>query len=528
MDFSLKKYLFFLLFLSLNIVFSQFKDEFINGVLLDSKTNEPVVFATIRVEDKALGVISNQDGGFRVPTTFQLEGTILEISSMGYETKRIPFSVLTTGGINTILMTAAVFELNETTVTAKAKRLTARKIIKYALERIPDNYPQDPFSIIGYYRDYQLKQREYVNLNEAIVQVYDVGFQSDDYQQISYGLFSYTKNKKFEIDSFAAKPYDYISQDKFIPDAALISDYGGNELVILHIHDAIRNHNVPAYSFVGKMTEDFIGQHRFSKVETTAYNGEEVYKIGIRKSPFPFQVRGFIYIDKNDYAIRRLDYAVYKKHVGTEGNFSEKIRDRKVLLYEISVEYADIEQKMYLNYISFHNKFVIRRPAKFKIEKLILDKVNGLLEVQLNKPAKNYDELKLKDIELRFKGQQIQFRRIVSAAGKSLTLKLSDGASQVALRNQLFSNTEKGVREKPFLQISTLIDEENNLLDERKLERLDQFREFFTQQVANEGIAFKDSLMLKTRPLYDTRQPMYPKKKRFDFWMNTPLKNVDQ
>ncbi|WP_339339936.1 carboxypeptidase-like regulatory domain-containing protein [Croceitalea sp. MTPC6] len=515
------------------VAYSQ-SDEFITGKLLDAKTKEPIVFATVRIQGKALGVISNLDGGFKIPIEFQLEGTVLEISSMGYETKNIQISTLKKNGINTILIKSAVLELQETIVTAKAKRskrLSARKIIKYALERIPDNYPNDPFSLIGYYRDYQLQKKEYINLNEAIVQVFDMGFQSDDYTNTQYGLFSYEKNKDFKVDSLAAKPYDYVTKDKFIPDASLISDYGGNELMILHIHDAIRNHDIKTYSFVNKLTEDFLKGHLFSSVEKTSYGNKAVYKIGIKKMMPPFQVVGTIYIDKSNYAIRKLDYAVYKKN--SDSSFENK-RDfynstEKELLIEILVEYTDIKDKMYLNYISFHNKFRIRRPALFRIKKGLFDKANGLLEIELNKPAKNYDELKLSDFSLTFKGKEIRVQRIIKAVGNKITVKLSSKPGQIELISQLLSNDRDLEKEKLFMRIKNLIDEDFNLLDERKLESFDQFREFFTQKVIKDfnNDFSKEDLMYKTIPLYDSSQPIYKKNDNVDYWMNTPLKTIE-
>lgn len=503
-------------------------NSFLRGFLLDDKTNEPVVFATIRIKDKALGVISNQDGGFRIPIEFQEEGNMLEISSMGYVTRTIPFEALSKNGLNRVFMQQALFELQEAVVTGKKRQLTSKEIIKRALRRIPDNYEKSPFDLIGYYRDYQLKKKDYINLNEAIVRVFDNGFENDEYQNTQYGIYAYSKNYDFEIDSFAAKPYDYNTRDKYIPDASLISDYGGNELVILYIHDAIRNHNVPAYSFVGKLVDDFLKAHRFSKVERTSYNDKAVYKIAIRKRPFPFQVQGFIYIDTDDYAIRRLDYAVYRKYEATQNGYATKALKERELLYEIIVEYAEHDNSMFLNYISFHNKFFLRRPAKFRIQKLTLDKVNGVLGVELNKPAANYSNLKLSDINLMYKGKGLKFKKIV-AVGSLIRLKLSTTERQVDLRNELFS--EDANQEKLFLRINGLVDQEGNVLNKRKIESLDQFREFFTQEVNSNQIKdslAKDDLMLKTLPLYSKKQKMLGKDVDYKYWMNTPLKKVTQ
>ena len=145
--------------------FSAFaQEDFIHGKLLDANTNEPVVFATLRLKHKAMGVITNQDGGFRFPKRFQQLDDILVISCMGYEKKEIPLSRLSPNGINTIRIKPGVLALQETVVTAKKKRgLSARAIVKRAIAAIPQNYPKNTFSTVGYYRDYQMSNGQYVN-----------------------------------------------------------------------------------------------------------------------------------------------------------------------------------------------------------------------------------------------------------------------------------------------------------------------------------------------------------------------------
>ena len=67
--------------------------------------------------------------------------------------------------------------------------MSAGRIVKEAIKRIPNNYPVDPFSYIGYYRDYQQvtdssyladmnfeDKHTYINLNEGVIQVFDAGF----------------------------------------------------------------------------------------------------------------------------------------------------------------------------------------------------------------------------------------------------------------------------------------------------------------------------------------------------------------
>ena len=503
--------------------FGQSDERFIHGLLLDTQTQEPVVFASIRIKDRALGVISNLEGDFRVPLDYAENGALLEISSMGYETKTLPFSSLSPNGINTIYLQPAFMELNEAVVTGKRKRLSARKIIKKAIANIPNNYPIDPFHLVGYYRDYQLHKREYVNLNEAIVGIYDQGFADKDYRATQYGLFSYEKNTTFRIDSFAAKPYDYSTKDKFIPNAKLQSDYGGNELVILNIHDGIRNHDVRAYSYVHRFVEDFIKEHRFPKMEATSYDGQPVFKIALNKKQSIYSVDGAIYIDKDDYAIRKLDYAVFRK--GSIPN-ATKGKKKKTLLYEILVEYKEEKDKMYLNYISFHNLFTIKRPAKFRVEKVFLDKENGFLDVKFNKPADNYEYID-GGVTIYMQGKRLRVANILQSKEDELKVILSSKKSDVALRKKLFAEFGEDDMLEVFIDIKNLKDQDGNLLNKRKEETLDQFREFFTQQVVESTKeAEQKSLMNKKIPLYDERQPLRTNDGHENFWLNTPLKKV--
>jgi len=86
MRFATKIILFgFVVFVMLQatVVFSQ-QESFVAGKLLDLKTKEPIPFATIRIKNKSKGVISNFDGGFKIPIEFQKIGDTLEISSLGY------------------------------------------------------------------------------------------------------------------------------------------------------------------------------------------------------------------------------------------------------------------------------------------------------------------------------------------------------------------------------------------------------------------------------------------------------------
>jgi len=483
-----------LLFLSVGQLAAQDFEDFFYGKLVDSTTSEPVVFATVRVKAKALGVISNNDGGFKIPREFQFEGDSLVLSSMGYRTKELAFASLDKNDVNTVILQPSVFELSEATVTARKKRLlsgkakgslSAEEIVKRAIARIPANYPQKPFALTGYYRDYQFKDKTYSNLNEALIEVMDKGFAVDDYRSIRFGLLDYQSNFEFKRDSFASKPYDYNNWDKVIPDATVGQVQAANELALLFIHDAIRNHNVDAYSYVHKFVEDLVKEHRLKRLKNTTYGNQTVFRIDISKKEMPFEVKGILYVDEDSYAIRKLDYAVYKEKRDESLPSDYKSRE-KDLLYEILVEYKDHGGQMHLNYISFHNKFKLVRPPEFFIESATLDPNTYEMILTLNKPAVNWLSMKTNDFKVYYKGQRVKVKEVkrVGEIGNIYTLSfLRRGALQKKKLDFLFSKIEDLDKSSLNIIVKKMQDINGNLVAERKVEFIDQFREFFTQKV---------------------------------------------
>ena len=57
--------------------------------------------------------------------------------------------------------------------TTKKEYENVREIVGKAISKMRANFPTRPHSYIGYYRDYQLLQSKYFNLNEGIIEVFD-------------------------------------------------------------------------------------------------------------------------------------------------------------------------------------------------------------------------------------------------------------------------------------------------------------------------------------------------------------------
>ena len=141
--------------------------------MIDSKTSQPVPYATVHLKNAQVGVISNAEGDFRILNNPRFQSDSLIVSCIGYHRLSLDFSVLKTSGMNNLILVPNIFVLSEVSVTARKRRLDPEIIIARALRNIKKNNPAIPFNYVSYYRDYQKDSSNYLNLNEVIIQTLD-------------------------------------------------------------------------------------------------------------------------------------------------------------------------------------------------------------------------------------------------------------------------------------------------------------------------------------------------------------------
>ncbi|NHF57937.1 carboxypeptidase-like regulatory domain-containing protein [Flavobacteriaceae bacterium TP-CH-4] len=526
-------------FFFLVTIYAQEGDDATRGRILDVETQEPVVFATIRIKGKAIGVISNQDGGFRIPPRFREMRDTLVISSMGYQKKEIPISGLSPEHINIIRLAPGVLNLSEAIVTGRKKRkLSAKQIVRRAIANLQKNYPQKPFSTIGYYRDYQLKDGNYVNLNEAVLEVFDQGFSRLDSTTTKVGIYEYKRNADFERDTLADDPYDYESLQKIV-DNAYLSGYGGNEFSILRVHDAIRNYNVNAYSFVNRFDIDLLKNHSFSKDNSTYLNGEALYTVKFRRRSPNYSAFGTLYISPGDFAIHKMEYTLYDDRKRSPDRKLNKHLGNGQLIFEVTTEYQrHANRKMYLNYISFNNSFILWEPPKFRVDYSTIDLKRNpqgtltdfRLELVFNRIPNADEVVDVKNYSVRYQGKPLKIKAAGHIDEKVFLLPDITQEERTTMMREIIEAREKELDFKQLfsIEVKPIYDVEGNRLHEWKKRNYNQFREYFVQQLKpkvdlpNEG-----EFMNRRRPIFEG-QPISRPENFDDYWMNTPLKRLIQ
>ena len=485
----------------------------VNGRIVDNN-KRPLPYTTIRLKNAAIGVVSNQNGDFRLQLRQQFLLDTLIISYIGYNLEVIAVSQLKLQELNIIILKEAATQLGTIEIQARRSgRLTAAKIVAAAIKNIEYNYPIDHFRYVAYYRDYQIKEKNYTNLNEAIVRVIDDGFESNDQIDTQLELMQYRINKTFPTDTVSSKPYDN-KEKKFIPQAR-VGTFGGNELAILRVHDALRNYENYAYSFVGTFSRDFIKNHtlQISKV-ITHNNAIKLYEIEFHSrlsaSGDSHFSSGKIYIETQNYKIHKLEYSMH-----------EKSWKKDNLIYNVKVEYNDYHGKMYLNYISFNNKFRMRNPDDFKVvDTRILSDFSGF-SILFSHSPETLSATRKSNYRFTIDGKKVELDTVMfSSTGKG-----KEVIAVVKNPREYGFFADAKLASRMSIDYGSIKDDLNREVNKMTFIEATQYREIFVQKVEAETTPNTQVVAMdKFIPLSEAG--VTSNMENFeDYWMNTPLKS---
>ena len=194
--------------------FKQFK-----GSILDSKTRNELIFASITVSGTNISTISNTEGKFSIKIPTEKQNLNLVISFLGYKNKVVPIKELKSEK-NVLYLEPSNTILEEVVV----KVADAKNIFLGVLNNRLQNYGNDPIQMTGFYRETIRKRRTYVSLSESLVNIQKQPFSVSSQDEIN--LFKGRKNTDYaKLDTvnfklqggpFSALFIDLIKYPKFL------------------------------------------------------------------------------------------------------------------------------------------------------------------------------------------------------------------------------------------------------------------------------------------------------------------------
>jgi len=148
----------------------------IKGKVIDAQSRAPLVFASVSVKESNVGIITNIDGEFTLKVGELSTSKTIVVSFVGYKNKTIPLSELKENGSkNIIALEAAPIPIKEIIV----KPLDPVSIVEKAISNIPKNYESVPNLMTAFYRETIRKNRTYVSIGEAVVEVFKAPYDND-------------------------------------------------------------------------------------------------------------------------------------------------------------------------------------------------------------------------------------------------------------------------------------------------------------------------------------------------------------
>ncbi len=152
----------FLICLLSTVLPSKSEDIRIQGIIIDSETDQPIPFVHVVMEDVVMP--SNLEGLFTIEAHSTQEIPSFQVSAIGYETKNIKIDP--DKDYYKVYMTPSVTELSEVTV------LTGGNLMWHVFNRFHINYHMSRQQMLGYYKEHLTSTDSSYYLAEGIMDIY--------------------------------------------------------------------------------------------------------------------------------------------------------------------------------------------------------------------------------------------------------------------------------------------------------------------------------------------------------------------
>ncbi len=373
----------------------------VQGKIIEKLSGKGIAFATISIKNQSLGAVSNPKGEFVFKMPVKYKNDSLVFACLGYKKRTIHISNLS-GRNNNIELEKKEFELLE----VKIKPKNPKDIVKRAFAKIPENYPQEPTNMEGFYREMTFENDTCVQLAEAACKLY--------YRPYSEP-FNWRKAYRTEYRGHRSKYSAQISK--------LLGYSGG----VLNPKDRMRIIEARASKFHHKQrfivaprngpwssirkdavktglgtVDDITKRCRFKLLDIVEYNGKPAYKIYV-DSRLPIRkYHVILYIDIETLGIAAKEY-FYSGHdvlsnaYWTPALYTKKKRKCKDFCDMRNVKeitkYKKINNKWYLDYVK-EERGMDYIFSKYYIHKNVQDKIKYDIQTEFQVTNVSFNNVK--------------------------------------------------------------------------------------------------------------------------------------
>jgi hypothetical protein len=310
------------------------------GKVVDAESGNPLVFASVAVKETNVATVTNIDGEFLIKIVETQTSKNLEVTYLGYKNKVVPITDLREDGYkNVISMTSAPIPIREIIV----KPIDPEAIVRNAISRIGKNFVDEPNLMTAFYRETIRKNRTYVSIGEAVVEIFKAPYNSD----IRFdGARIYKGRKGSDVEKM---------------DTVLFKLQGG-PVTVLQLDIAKNTQDI--------LTVDAMKYYDYSLVSVIEIANKPHYVITFRQKPSVDEplFMGNLYIETETYALTEAEFGF---NLADKEAVSSIFIKKKPLGMEVTpeiatyrVQYREQDGKWYYAYSRAEVKFKVNWKRK--------------------------------------------------------------------------------------------------------------------------------------------------------------------
>lgn len=329
----------------------------ISGTVKDAEQRNPIPYATVIIPGTHVGTVANAQGYFSLKIKKDADSENIRISHLGYEPRIFAIERDKREEV-TFLLQAHSVNLQEVIF----RPLNARDIVFGALERVKQNYPQQPFMLTAFYRETIKKRRDYVSIAEAIVDIRKESYKensADDRTKLIRGRKSGSVKN---VDTLLVKLQGG-------PHVALLMDLVKNNYMVVSLNN--------------------IDHYTYEMLDLAFIDGETHYVIGFEPAvalEYPL-FRGKLYISNESLAIAMADFGLDLSDKAKATREFVRKKPAKLRFTPLDtrylVKYQEIDGTYYLSYLRSDLEFysnwrrkIFRTRYNIMFEMAVMDRSN--------------------------------------------------------------------------------------------------------------------------------------------------------
>ncbi len=302
----------------------------VKGLLLDSATRRPLIYASVQIKNNQLGTISNAEGLFylKLPPTLGLD--TLVFSFIGFESREIPVQALLQTD-TLVYLKEKMFEIGEVYVQATG----ATEIVQRCIGTFDSLYYQDALMLKAYFRELITDNGRMEKFTEAQLAIAKQSYSGKKQDAMQFLEGKYHENQSlsplWKYLDFINGPYEVLHCD--------VAKYSNNFILI----------PTASLSFLNP------GHFKHYQYKILAENGAE-YLIEFRPKSKRAVFKGQLIINKSDYALLAYYYTIDNAKLSRVSLIQF---DTQQYLRELDIQSHSTDYYAYAIYRQFNGAYIL-------------------------------------------------------------------------------------------------------------------------------------------------------------------------